>query len=285
MFPINSKAVFGIWCAMILCSSAQADSRTLSERSNVETAAQRREPNKKNNRGGPPRPASAELAAVDERMLKNLGAEDLAKLSLEDPLLKYAYVSVFMRSYGAFEQLDPFLELVLADMRRRGEEVSPVLLKLMADNYDNSIEFFILLRIGHLDTVRIEPFLEYARKLLRERAQTMTDYAASGALYILGRHGTKEDEALLEWVLKERPYVAHDVTSALSDLRARLGLKDKPSPERGEIPSSNTDNHVRKDQHKEFFPLSLTKPWIIGGSILLVLLGVYRLLRKRRTAL
>lgn len=285
MFPINSKAAFVTWCAMVLCVSAQEDARTLNDSLEAEASARIRESEKSHNRGGPPRPASAELAAVDERKLKNLGAEDLAKLSLEDPLLKYAYVCVFTRSYGAFEQLDPFLELVLADMHRRGEEVSPVLLKLMADNYDNDIEFFILLRIGHLDTVRIEPFLEYARKLLRERAQTMTDYAASGALYILGRHGTKEDEALLEWVLKERPYVAHDVTSALSDLRARLGLKDKPSPERGEIPSSNTDNHVRKDQHKEFFPLSLTKPWIIGGSILLVLLGVYRLLRKRRTAL
>lgn len=71
-----------------------------------------------------------------------------------------------------------------------------MLLKLISENQENRIEFSILGKIEALDTVRIEPFLGYARKLLRERTQTMTD--AEVASYILARHGTREDKALLE---------------------------------------------------------------------------------------
>ncbi len=255
-------------------------------------AARLRELAKNNDRGGPRRPMSPEMLAISRNpdLLDNLGAEDLAKMSLEDPLLKWAYASVFLRSMGPFEQLEPPLELVLADMRRRGEAVSPMLLKLISENQENRIEFSILGKIEHLDTVRIEPFLEYARRLLRERTKTMTGGAAGVASYILGRHGTQEDEALLEWVLKERPYVASDLTKALKILRARLNPPPSaPRPERREIPSPNVGsvgspakdagNHHHQDEGDT---LSRTKPWFIGGLILVVLLGLYRLLRKGR---
>jgi hypothetical protein len=220
-------------------------------------------------------------------LLNNLGAEDLAKMSLDDPLLKWAYASVFTHSWR-LKQLEPPQELALADMRRRGEEVSPMLLKLISENQENGIEDAILLNIEHLGTVRIEPFLEYARKLLRERTKTMTAYSAGSASFILGQHGTREDEALLERVLKERPYVASDLTKALKNLRARLELQPETRPERRQIPSSNAGSDARTAKGTEDYPQgrgsasSRTKPWLIGGMILVVLLGIYLLLRKRQ---
>ena len=173
-----------------------------------------------------------------------------------------------------------------------GEAVSTMLLKLISENQENRIEDAILIRIEHLDTVRIEPFLEYARKLLRERTQTMTGEAAGAAAYILARHGTKDDEALFEEVIKVRPYVKYTFTKELKVLRARLNPKPEVDPvprsERREIPSSNADSDARsakgaENHHQDGCDtLSRAKPWLIGGLILVVLLGLYGLLRKGR---
>ncbi len=191
---INSKVACGVWCALMVCGSGQDAEPNSGDRLEAETAARLREFDKNNNRGGPRRPMSPEMQAVSRNpdLLDNLGAEDLAKMSLDDPLLKWAYASVFLRSWHLSEQLEPPLEVVLADMRRRGGAVSPMLLKLISENQENQIEFSILGQVGYLDTVRIEPFLEYARKLLRERTQTMTGGAAGVASSVLGKYGTLE---------------------------------------------------------------------------------------------
>lgn len=237
---------------------------------------------------------SPEMFAISRNpdLVENLRAEDLAKMTLDDPLLKWAYAEVFLRCMGPFEQLEPPQELALADMRRRGEAVSPMLLKLISENQENRIEFSILGKIGYLDTVRIEPFLEYARRLLRERTQTMTGEAAGAAAYILARHGTKEDEALFEEVIKVRPYVKYTFTKELKVLMARLNPKPEIDPghrpERRGTPSSNAKSDAHSATGTEDHPqeagsaTSRTKPWFIGGLILVVLLGLYRLLRKGR---
>lgn len=256
----------------------------------AETAARLLEFDKNNDRGGPRRPASPELKAVNSSVLENLGAEDLEKMSLDDPVLKAAYVEIFLRSWR-FKQLEPPQELALADMRRRGEAVSPMLLKLMSENQENRIEDQILLNIEHLDTVRIEPFLEYARSLLRGRMKTMTAEAAGAAAYTLARNGTREDEALLEWVRNERPYMANTIGEELKILRARLDTP--PSvlrPERREIPSPDAAKGVGPVEGIEDHPqdgdstISQTKSWIISGIIFVLLLGVYGFLRQRRKA-
>lgn len=229
MFPIDFKIGCGIWCALGLYAAAQ-DAVPDFDRLEAEAAERLRESDRNHDRGGPRRDMSPEMQAISRNpdLVDNLKAEDLAKMSLDDPLLKYAYYRVFSaRSYG-FQRLAPPQELALADMRRRGEAVSPMLLKLMAESQENVIEDSILTQIEYLGTVRIEPFLDYARRLLRERTQTMTVDSAGVATHVLGRHGTKEDEALLEWVLKERPFVAYDVNKSLKELRTRL---NPPQPE------------------------------------------------------
>ncbi len=232
---------------------------------------------------------SPEMFAISRNpdLVENLRAEDLGQMTMDDPLLKWAYANVFLSSMGQFEQLAPPQELALADMRRRGEAVSPMLLKLIKENRETRIESSVLGNIEHLDTVRIEPFLDYARKLLRERTRSDVVAEASG---LLARRGTKEDVELFEWVLTQRPFAVTDLIGNLKILRDRLASPPSaPRPERREIPSPNigsvgspakdAGNHHHKDEGDTLSP---TKPWFIGGLILVVLLVLYRLLRKGR---
>ena len=293
MLPINLKIVCGIWCALGLYAAGQ-DARPDFDRLAAENAARLRELRRKNpDLWRPRRDMSPEMKAISRNpdLLNNLKAEDLAKMSLDDPLLKYAYYRVFAGSIGDFNQMPrmaPQQKLILADMRRRGEAVSPMLLKLIEENQENVVEGRILAKIQYLDTVRIEPFVDYARRLLRERTKTMTIYSAPVASALLAQHGTKEDEALLEWVIAECPFLASEVSKDLRNLRIRLNPPQPESrPERRGKPSSEPGNDSRPATSPDESPengnitTSRAKPWVIGGLILAALLGACRLLFKR----
>ena len=286
MFPINQTAACGVWCALLLCSSGEDTVPNSGDRLEAETAARLLEFDKNNDRPDPHRRMSPEMDEVSNHpdLVENLRAEDLAKMTLNDPLLKWAYAEVFLRSMGPFEQLAPPQKLALADIRRRGEAVSPMFLKLIEENRETRIESSVLGKIEHLGTVRLEPFLEYARKLLRERTRSDVVAVASG---LLARRGTKEDIELFEWVLTQRPFAVTDLTGNLKILKARLDTPPPaPRPERREIPSSNAGSDARSAEgavdhsQAENSATSQTKPWLIGGMIFVVLLGMFHLLRK-----
>ncbi len=238
MSLIDSKAACGIWCAVMLGAYGQDAAPNSGERLEAETAARLREFANNQNMGDPHRPMSAEMKAVSKNpdLMKSLEAADLAKMTLDDPLLKWAYARVFLDSMGPFEQLDPPRKLALTDMRSRGEAVSPMFLKLIEENRETRIESSVLAKIEHLGTIRLEPFLEYARKLLRERTQSDVVAVASG---LLARRGTKEDIELFEWVLTQDPFAITDLTGNLEILKARLNsppvVDPRPRPERREI--------------------------------------------------
>ncbi len=288
MSPINPKAACGVWCALVLCASGENTVPNSGDRLQADMAARLREMSKSGDRPDPHRRMSPEMLAISRNpdLLDNLGAEDLGKMSLDDPLLKWAYADVFLNSMGPFEQLNPRQELVLADIRRRGAAVSSMFLKLIEENRETRIEISVLGKIEHLGTVRLEPFLEYARKLLRERTRSDVVAVASG---LLARHGTKEDIELFEWVLMQRPFAVTDLTGSLKKLRQRLNPQSQlqSRAEKPEIPSPTAGSDVHSAKVAENPPqeggvdTSRTKPWLIGGLILVVLLGLYRLLRKR----
>ena len=291
MIQINLKATCGVWFALVLYISGQDNSPSLDDRLQADTNARLREFSRNNDIGGPRRPISPEMNAIADQpdLLQNLRTEDLAKMTLDDPLLKWAYACVFLRSIGPLEQLEPPLDLVLADMRGRGEAVSPMLLKLISENQENLIEFCILGKVEHLGTVRIEPFLDYARTLLRERMKTMTGEAAGEAAGVIARHGTKEDEALFEEVIKVRPYVTYSLNKELNNLRARLDPQPTTSrSEQQKIVSSNAGNNVSSgavpEDHSQNrdSASSQRKPWLIGGMMLVALVGIYLRMRKSK---
>ena len=101
---------------------------------------------------------------------------------------------------------------------------------------------------------------------------------------------TKEDEALLEWVIKERPFVADDLTKDLKIMRARLYPQPASRPERRDRLSSDAGgiavspggegNHSQNGTSAT----SRNKPWIIGGMILAVLASLIWYFRKARVS-
>ncbi len=222
MCQIDRFVFCPVLCALMLCAAAE-ESRPPESDPYKNPEAWMNSPSRR--RPDPGRPMSPEMRAVNPYDVDKLKEEDLAKMSLGDPLLKYAYVEVFTRSMNHLHQMGAQQELALADMRRRGESVSPMLLKLIEENQETRIESSVLGHIGDLGTVRLEPFLEYARKLLRERTQSTVVAYASG---LLASHGTKEDVELLEWLLKQQPFAVTDATDSLKALRERL---NPPQPE------------------------------------------------------
>jgi hypothetical protein len=181
----------------MVCAAGQNAVPNSGDRLEAENAVRLREMDKSGNRPDAHRPMSLEMDEISNHpdLVDSLGAVELAGMSMDDPLLKWAYACVFLNSMGPFEQLEPPLELVLADMRRRGEVVSPMLLKLIKENRETRIESSVLGKVEYLDTVGIEPFLEYARRLLRERTSSDVVAQASG---LLARRGSKEDIELFE---------------------------------------------------------------------------------------
>ncbi len=238
---------------------------------------------------GPYRRWSPELQQVNPEPLYGMDAEGYARMSLDDPLLKYAYTKIFMRSLGDFQELEPMDALALADMRKRGESASPVLLKLLEENQETGFEIALLCFIDQVGTVSIDPFIDYARNLLRNRTQTMSGAAAGSAAILISKHGSLEDAELLRWVMKERPYVADSVTRKLDGLLQRLNqsepktrpdLKGKASmsEEKAERSSTSTlkptsTNGSEQSQSNGWIA------WAVLGIFLTFILG--RLLKNR----
>jgi len=181
---------------------------------------------------GPYRPYSPELQGRWPKDLVGLDEAAFAQMSLDDVILKRAYLSVFLSGVGGkFQGLEPEISAALADMRRRGDTVTPMLLKLMDENQETRLEASVLVKIPEVGSIQLGPYLDYARRVLRERTHTMSGSLAGCAATLLAAHGTKEDAELLKWVMQTRPYVADAVTRELDELNRRLGLP-KTSPRR-----------------------------------------------------
>ena len=213
MFRCNNFPVFIVACTIAALASAAGSEKT-------------------KDHGLPYRPISAELRGGDRNELDGLDESAFARLSLDDVLLKRAYHRVFQSGVGGkFQNLEPGISAALADMRRRGDTVTPMVLKLMDENHETGIETSVLVMIPEVGSIQLGPYLDYARKVLRERTQTMSGSLAGCAAMLLASHGTKEDAELLMWVMEVRPYVAPPVTNHLDSLNLRLGLP-KTSPRR-----------------------------------------------------
>jgi hypothetical protein len=241
-----------------------------------------------NTHPGPYRPWSLEFQQVNPEHLHGITAEKLAKMSLSDPLLKYAYMIVFMSSAGTLDNLEPEQALVLKDMRRRGDSVTPMLLKLAMENQETGYECALLDRIDEVGTINLDPYLEYSRNLLRERTQTMSASLAGCASKLLSRHGSKEDIEILERVLEERTYVASFVSISLKELKRRLDspkqvsrpmLQDRQPT--SEAVTDNTADSARRPSTAKDVEENPSKPWIAWGLLITALTGMVWILLKK----
>lgn len=165
---------------------------------------------------------SQDFLRFEPEQLKGLTAMNLARMPFDDRLLRYAYISVFLRNIREPDTLDVEENLVLEDMRKRGDSITPLLLELAGQNQETMFESALLDKIAEVGTVDLYPYLQYARILLRERTQTMNSSLAQCASMLLANHGTKQDLALLEQVIEKRSYTAPGVKKSLRVLEKRL---------------------------------------------------------------
>jgi hypothetical protein len=205
MCQFNKTIICGLFLALTLHTSADVEMKAPDEKL-----------------VGLNRPWSKELLQFEPEHLHRITTEKLAEMSLEDPLLRYAYIQVFLQNFGGLENLEGEYAVILSDMRRRGEMITQLLLNLANQNQDTMFESRMLNRVAEIGNIDLEPYLEYARTLLRERKQTIDYTLAECASLFLANHGAKQDQALLEQVIAERPYVAPGVTKSLKVLERRL---------------------------------------------------------------
>ncbi len=227
----------------------------------------------------PYRRYSKELLDVNRELLYDLDEAAYARMSLENPLLKLAYRNVFTRSMGVLDQLQPAEAMALADMRSRGEAVSPMLLKLLEENQETGFETSLLGNIDQVKTVSIDLFIEYARNLLKNRTQTMNASLAGSAAILLSRHGSKDDVDLLKSVMEQRPYVADSVTRELDELLRRLEQPtSQPRPtlkgrsQTSDLTSEGTINGKQitsSETRSGISPSNTWIPWIFLGMMLI----------------
>ena len=238
----------------------------------------------------PYRSYSAELTRDKLNEFDGWDEAAFARLSIEDPVLKRAYHTVFgsvVNDYMRFDE--PELNAALADMRRRGDTLTPMFLKLMDENQETGFESLVLVHISNIGTINVAPYLEYARRVLRERTQTMNAGLAGCAADLLAKHGTKEDGELMKWVMETRPYVADSVTRKLDALNRRLGLpKQGTRPPQREVPSADgtSGGDSRRQVKRPPVPIQEKSPsgtsWLVWTFLGLVVSGLLVFVLRNR---
>lgn len=227
------------------------------------------------------RPLSEEYQKFDRDDLRGMTAEKLGRMPLEDPLLRHAYISIFFRNLRESDTLEPEEAVVVEDMRRRGDSITPLLLDLARQNQDSIFESALLGDIADVGKIDLDPYLEYARKLLRERIQTINYSLAASASDLLADHGSIQDMALLEHVIAERSYMARRVTDSLEVLKRRLERLERVKqasrpilrgePSASEAATGNVAENATKESVASRDGHISTKSWMIWASFGMVI--------------
>ena len=238
---------------------------------------------------GPYRPYSAEFDGSDS-VLHGLDEAAYGRMSLEDPVLKRAYRAVFGSSIGGgFYNLPPEVSAALADLRKRGDTVTPMLLQLMDKNKETGFESSVLASVAAVGSIQLDPYLDYARNLLRERTHSMSANLAGCASILLASHGTKEDAKLLKWVMETRPWLAASVKQQLDELNRRLNFqKQETRPPLKDRPAANEPPKIDFRNVGQKTPTVIAEKgqestrWVAWFLAILVAGGLFRLLFKKR---
>jgi hypothetical protein len=163
--------------------------------------------------------------------LAQLNREKFAALSFGDELQKIAYSEVFIATFDHGGKVPLWYTLAEADLLRRGDSATPLLLELF-DVYPH--EYFrsgLLSRIDTFPTINLAPYLQAARNhwlTLGAKTPPRTCHAIGS---FLSRHGSAEDikilQAMLDHPSAEVPLRAR---SNLRRLTERLSAAPKPGP-------------------------------------------------------
>ncbi len=170
---------------------------------------------------------------IDRKVLENYRQGDFAVMALDNPLLAGAYLHVASHMGSHIIRGNPprddFEWAAYEDLKRRGDGVALLLLRLCAENQYSTAEGQIISMVSYTPEINSEPFLEYIRKAIMERGQLLGSDNCSYFGYFLARFGTPSDTALLKKWGQDRPYVAADMDALIR--RAAIDRGDAIIPE------------------------------------------------------
>jgi hypothetical protein len=232
---------------------------------------------------GTTRKLTTKLVSYD--LLYPLREDDFRKMSLNDPVLQSAYIRLFLQSKGYFHESDlsEHNKAAVADLKRRGNSVTPLLLDLMKTNPYSNFEASVVLLIGHVPGIDPQPYVAYAREAMTTRYQTMNSTLAGGIAILLSEKGTEADRALLREVAMKRPYLKGVILSP-----DPVPTK-KASDGSGATTLVPSDVKHRTDETRAAVPSQsqadvepLTRRWFVWTLVVVAAIGLLWLLLKGR---
>ena len=159
-------------------------------------------------------------------------AAHFKELPLNDPELRKAYLWLLRTANSggpvADKRLPEMLE-VLKDAQRRGDSATPLWLDIMAKNHNTSFETYGPGTIARIGTVKMEPYVEYFRKMIQTRPDEIDFSTAEAMLEIFFVYGTKEDVKMVEALARRGPIMASAIQSASEREQRRTAPRTKPS--------------------------------------------------------
>lgn len=136
------------------------------------------------------------------RLAKLTDAKAAAALGLNDPLLLLAYAELFIVSFDGDSEIPRWYSVAQADLRRRGDAVTPQLLWLFDVHPSQQFREGLLFQIDSFPTINSAPYVVAARnywQTLQMKTPPRTCYAIAR---LLSRHGVAEELNVLEEMKK-----------------------------------------------------------------------------------
>jgi hypothetical protein len=177
---------------------------------------------------------------------------------------------------------------VFFDLQRRGNSATPHLIQLATELAETDFEASVIGLMPTLPGIEVAPYVEYCRKLLRERPRsTQIIYAAM----LLSRHGSQEDISLIDKVAASRPFFRDSLQKSSTLLRSRLGSTPPTgsSPSGEGVTSQNqpmgSANHALETKPTTSTPSeepTSSTPWSVVAVLIVAATGLLWLLVKKR---
>ena len=160
--------------------------------------------------------------------LAGLTAAKAAALGLDDPLLRLAYAELFIASFDGDSEIPRWYSVAQADLRRRGDAATPLLLWLFDVHPSQQFREGLLLQIDSFPEIHTAPYVVAARnywQTLQMKTPPRTCYSIGR---LLSRHGSEEDLKILE-EMKKHPQgeVGVVIQGDMLRMASRLREKDK----------------------------------------------------------
>jgi hypothetical protein len=237
--------------------------------------------------------APEELFLINRQYPTGLKEDDLRNLTLSDPKLRIAYAFLIGAARGGPKIVDertPEMLATLNDLKRRGDSATPLMLDIMEKNHNTSLEDLIPLIISRIGTIKMEPYLQYLRQMVKTRPDEISAAANEVAGKLFLEHGTPEDAKMMQDLAKKRPFLAtsleraHDyqrrkhpdrsnaTETTKSATAATLPMPQPPAPKKAAEAKPSTASEESTS----------STPWFVWTVLIMAACGLLWLLVEKR---